>query len=49
MTRLSRLSLAIYHARRDRDATVTPEAYASANARVAAAFEAWNQARKESI
>jgi hypothetical protein len=43
MTRISRLSLEIYHARRERDANPCAET----NARVAAAFEAWNQARKE--
>lgn len=38
---LSRLSLAILTARRERDAAVTPETFRIANIRVAAAFEAW--------
>lgn len=41
MNALSRLSLNILTARRERDAAVTPEAYRIANIRVSAAFEAW--------
>jgi hypothetical protein len=41
---VSRISLEIYHARRAREATVTPTEFAAANERVARAFEAFRAA-----
>jgi hypothetical protein len=41
MNALSKLSMNILTARRERDNAVTPEAFRMANIRVAAAFEAW--------